>query len=56
MGIVKVSTDEGISGYSDMETCASVAKGLCGCSEVERRAGDGVLRRTGFASDRRESA
>lgn len=26
MGIVKVSTDEGISGYSDMETCASVAK------------------------------
>src|SRR5687767_9935662 len=26
MGIVKVSTDEGITGYSDMETCASVAK------------------------------
>jgi L-rhamnonate dehydratase len=26
MGIVKVSTDAGITGYSDMETCASVAK------------------------------
>jgi L-alanine-DL-glutamate epimerase-like enolase superfamily enzyme len=26
MGIVKVSTDAGICGYSDMETCASVAK------------------------------
>lgn len=26
MGLVKVSTDEGISGYSDIETCASVAK------------------------------
>ncbi len=26
MGLVKVSTDEGISGYSDMETSASVAK------------------------------
>jgi L-alanine-DL-glutamate epimerase-like enolase superfamily enzyme len=26
MGIVKVSTDEGISGYSDLESCASVAK------------------------------
>ena len=26
MGMVKVSTDEGISGYSDMETSASVAK------------------------------
>jgi L-alanine-DL-glutamate epimerase-like enolase superfamily enzyme len=26
MGVVKVSTDEGIAGYSDMETCASVAK------------------------------
>ena len=26
MGIVKVSTDAGICGYSDMETAASVAK------------------------------
>lgn len=26
MGVVKVSTDAGITGYSDMETCASVAK------------------------------
>jgi L-rhamnonate dehydratase len=26
MGILKVSTDAGICGYSDMETCASVAK------------------------------
>jgi len=26
MGIVRVSTDAGITGYSDMETCASVAK------------------------------
>ncbi|HUQ92259.1 MAG TPA: mandelate racemase/muconate lactonizing enzyme family protein [Bryobacteraceae bacterium] len=26
MGIVKVSTDAGLCGYSDMETCASVAK------------------------------
>lgn len=26
MGIVRVSTDVGITGYSDMETCASVAK------------------------------
>lgn len=26
MGIVKVSTDEGITGYSDLESCASVAK------------------------------
>src|SRR4051794_10712965 len=26
MGLVKVSTDEGITGYSDMETSASVAK------------------------------
>jgi len=26
MGLVKVSTDEGICGYSDMETCASVAQ------------------------------
>jgi L-alanine-DL-glutamate epimerase-like enolase superfamily enzyme len=26
MGVVKVSTDAGLSGYSDMETCASVAK------------------------------
>ena len=26
MGIVKVSTDEGITGYSDMETAAPVAK------------------------------
>jgi L-rhamnonate dehydratase len=26
MGLIKVSTDEGICGYSDMETCASVAK------------------------------
>lgn len=26
MGVVRVSTDAGISGYSDMETCASVAK------------------------------
>jgi L-rhamnonate dehydratase len=26
MGIVKVSTDAGISGYSDLESCASVAK------------------------------
>src|SRR5688500_16219006 len=26
MGLVKVSTDAGISGYSDIESCASVAK------------------------------
>jgi len=26
LGLVKISTDSGISGYSDMETCASVAK------------------------------
>jgi L-alanine-DL-glutamate epimerase-like enolase superfamily enzyme len=26
MGLVKISTDAGICGYSDMETCASVAK------------------------------
>jgi L-alanine-DL-glutamate epimerase-like enolase superfamily enzyme len=26
MGLVKVTTDSGISGYSDMETCAGVAK------------------------------
>jgi hypothetical protein len=26
MGVVKVSTDAGITGYSDMETCAGVAK------------------------------
>ena len=26
MGVVKVSTDEGISGYSDLESCASVAQ------------------------------
>src|SRR5207249_9273943 len=26
MGLVKVTTDSGICGYSDMETCASVAK------------------------------
>ena len=26
MGLVKVTTDAGITGYSDMETCASVAK------------------------------
>ena len=26
MGLVKVSTDEGLCGYSDIETCASVAK------------------------------
>ena len=26
MGLVKVSTDEGLYGYSDIETCASVAK------------------------------
>jgi L-rhamnonate dehydratase len=26
MGLVRVSTDAGITGYSDMETCASVAK------------------------------
>jgi L-rhamnonate dehydratase len=26
MGLVKVSTDAGICGYSDMETCASIAK------------------------------
>ncbi len=26
MGVVKVSTDEGICGYSDLESCASVAK------------------------------
>ena len=26
MGVVRVSTDAGITGYSDMETCASVAK------------------------------
>jgi L-rhamnonate dehydratase len=26
MGVVKVSTDEGITGYSDLESCASVAK------------------------------
>jgi L-rhamnonate dehydratase len=26
MGLVKVSTDEGLTGYSDIETCASVAK------------------------------
>jgi hypothetical protein len=26
MGLVKVTTDAGICGYSDMETCAGVAK------------------------------
>ena len=26
MGLVKVSTDSGLIGYSDIETCASVAK------------------------------
>ena len=33
LGIVKVSTDAGICGYSDMETCASVAKA---CVEAPR--------------------
>lgn len=33
MGIVRVSTDAGITGYSDMETCASVAKA---CVEAPR--------------------
>ena len=35
MGIVKVSTDAGISGYSDMETCAPVAK-ACGLAVRSR--------------------
>ena len=42
MGIVKVSTDAGICGYSDMETSAQVAQGLCGHTEMGQGRGHGV--------------
>src|SRR6478609_409552 len=39
MGLVKVSTDEGITGYSDMETCASVAKACVDAPKWSEEAG-----------------
>src|SRR4029450_3466478 len=54
MGLVKVTTDAGICGYSDMETCARVPKA---CVEApERGSRHGVLRRAGHADRGAESA
>ena len=55
MGVVRVSTDAGITGYSDMETVRPVAKA---CVDAPRWSGTGhgVLRWPRFAADRRESA
>jgi L-rhamnonate dehydratase len=39
MGLVKVSTDAGISGYSDIETCASVAKACVDAPKWSQEAG-----------------
>lgn len=39
MGLVKVSTDAGISGYSDVETCASVAKACVDAPKWSQEAG-----------------
>jgi len=39
MGIVRVSTDAGITGYSDMETCASVAKACVDAPKWSQEAG-----------------
>ena len=55
MGLVRVSTDAGITGYSDMETVGAGRESSCRSAIVER-AGHGVLRRTGLAPDRRKSA
>jgi len=43
MGLVKVSTDAGICGYSDMETSASVAKACVDAPKWSQEAGMGVL-------------
>ncbi len=39
MGVVKVSTDEGICGYSDLESCASVAKACVDAPKWSEEAG-----------------
>lgn len=39
MGLVKVSTDEGLYGYSDIETCASVAKACVDAPKWSREKG-----------------
>src|SRR4249920_2041350 len=39
MGIIRVSTDAGITGYSDMETCASVAKACVDAPKWSREEG-----------------
>jgi L-rhamnonate dehydratase len=39
LGLVKVSTDRGICGYSDMETCASVAKACVDAPKWSEEAG-----------------
>jgi L-rhamnonate dehydratase len=39
LGLVKVSTDSGICGYSDMETCASVAKACVDAPKWSEEAG-----------------
>src|SRR3989442_1536615 len=39
MGLVKVSTDAGICGYSDMETCATVAKACVDAPRWSQEAG-----------------
>ena len=44
MGLVKVSTDAGITGYSDMETAASVAKAAVEAPPLERGRHPGLRR------------
>jgi L-rhamnonate dehydratase len=39
MGLVKVTTDSGICGYSDMETCAGVAKACVDAPRWSREEG-----------------
>src|SRR5690606_32304014 len=47
MGVVRVSTDAGITGYSDMETAASVAKAAV---EAPRWSDDGLEAFDGLAA------
>ncbi len=47
MGLVKVTTDAGLCGYSDMETCASVAKA---CVDAPRWSQEGMECFDGLAS------
>ena len=56
MGVVKVSTDEGISGYSDLESCASVAKACVDAPKWSQEPGMECFDGLASLARRRESA